>query len=381
MKIALVCSDRGPCPPVRGGAIQLLIAKIAPLLAEKHEVTVFSITDPKLPVRETKDRVTYIRFPQAQYIEQVCHYLKQHPVDIIQLYNRPTWIKKLRKVVPKAKIVLSLHNRIKSKDKPGIKGQLRQADKILTVSKFIIRDTITSCKVSSLKKKFKVMYTGADQTEYAPVWTKLGKQWRSEIRKKHGIGEQDAVVLFVGRLVSYKGCHILLEALKKKLNVGKKVTLLVVGSKWYADNEKDEYIMNLELMAKQSRNKVIFTSYIPVEEIPKYFVAADLFVNASQWKEPLARVHYEAMAAGLPIITTDRGGNREVIRPGKTGIIIKEEERKNHKQFRKAIKSILANPDKAKKMGKKGRKLVERIYNFERVAKDLIDLYTKLIAA
>lgn len=380
MKIALICSDRGPCPPVRGGAIQLLIAKIAPLLAETHQVTVFSITDPKLPVQETVEKVTYIRFPKAKFLEEVCAYLKEHPVDIIQLYNRPTWIKRLKKASPQAKIVLSLHNRIKPNDRRGIKAQLKEADKILTVSRFIIRDTITSCQVPSLKNKFKVMYTGADHHEYAPIWSKQGKKWREEIRKKHGIGEEEAVVLFVGRLVSYKGCHILLEALKKKLGIDRKVTLLIVGSKWYADHEKDRYIHHLELLAKQSRNKVIFTSYIPVEEIPKYFACADLFVNASQWKEPLARVHYEAMAAGLPIITTDRGGNREVIRPGKNGIIIKEKDRKNHGQFRKAIKTILANPRLATKMGKKGRRMVERKYNFERVAKDLIDLYTKLIA-
>ena len=48
----------------------------------------------------------------------------------------------------------------------------------------------------------------------------------------------------------------------------------------------------------------------------------DLFVCSSQWNEPLARVHYEAMAAGIPIITTNRGGNAEVMNQGKNGIII-----------------------------------------------------------
>jgi len=50
----------------------------------------------------------------------------------------------------------------------------------------------------------------------------------------------------------------------------------------------------------------------------------DIFVCASQWNEPLARIHYEAMAAGLPIITTDRGGNAEIFEDNVNGIIIKD---------------------------------------------------------
>ena len=68
----------------------------------------------------------------------------------------------------------------------------------------------------------------------------------------------------------------------------------------------------------------IFTCFIPPADIPAYYSIGDLFVCASQWSEPLARVHYEAMAAGLPIITTNRGGNAEVIAGYGNGIVIDE---------------------------------------------------------
>lgn len=379
MKIAFVCTARGPCPPVRGGAIQLLISEVAPLLARQHQVTVFSITDSNLPEQEFSQGVEYIRFPKQHYLKKVCAYLAKQKMDVIQLYNRPNWLPAVRKAAPNARLILSLHNRLRkpNTDKKKLKRNLKQADKIITVSKFIKHDTVNYLQANRLKRKFQVVYTGAAHEEYAPVWTKTGKQWRTEIRQKYGIKEDQPVILYVGRLVSYKGCHVLLKALLKKIKKDKKVTLLIVGSKWYADNEKDEYIKNLELMAQQSRNNVIFTAYIPVEEIPKYYAAADLFVNASQWKEPLARVHYEAMAAGLPIITTNRGGNREVIKQGKNGLIVREH--KNHNHYRKAIKWLLTKPERAKKMGKKGREMVEKKYHFARVARDLEAIYLGLV--
>jgi len=88
----------------------------------------------------------------------------------------------------------------------------------------------------------------------------------------------------VSRLSPKKGTHIVLSAMKKVMDCFDDVALVIIGSKWYGKNEEDDY------------TKGCF--YI--------------FVCASQWNEPLARIHYEAMAAGLPIITTDRGGNAEI---------------------------------------------------------------------
>jgi len=53
------------------------------------------------------------------------------------------------------------------------------------------------------------------------------------------------------------------------------------------------------------KRPVVFTGFIPPSEIPPYYNVGDIFVCASSGMSP-ARIHYEAMAAGLPIITTDR---------------------------------------------------------------------------
>src|SRR5437763_1327832 len=131
MKIAFICSDRGPCPPVKGGAIQLLISKVAPILAKTNEVTVFSITDPSLPERETVNLVEYERYEKSQFLHQVCKRVRDKKFDIIQVYNRPGWIPFLRETAPNAKLVLSLHNlvyeTIKVEQKHAESG-IREAD-------------------------------------------------------------------------------------------------------------------------------------------------------------------------------------------------------------------------------------------------------------
>ena len=380
MKIAFICSDRGPCPPVKGGAIQLLISKVAPILAKTHEVTVFSITDPSLPERETANLVEYERYEKSQFFHQVCKRVRDKKFDIIQVYNRPGWIPFLRETAPNAKLVLSLHNlvyeTIKVEQKHAESG-IREADQILTVSQFVAEDTAR--KFPDILEKTHVLYTGVDINEYAPVWTEKGKQWRKQIRSQYHIGTEDPVLLFVGRLVSAKGCHLLLRAMKEILAFRENAKLLIVGSKWYADESLSTYIEELKVLAEQVSDSVIFTSYVPVNEIPKYFASADLFICPSQWKEPLARVHYEAMAAGLPIITTKRGGNPEVLQNREVGIVIKEY--KEPKEFVKAVTKLLENPKLAKKMGTIGRKNVEETYNFDRVAADLEWIYTTLHAS
>jgi spore coat protein SA len=376
MRIALVCSDRGPCPPVKGGAIQLLISRIAPLFAKNHEVTVFSITDSELPDKETLEDVKYVRYDKNEFLEHVCKDVKAGGFDIIQLYNRPGWITAFRDAAPEAAIILSLHNLIKEDEVKS--SSLNKADQIITVSRFVAKDT--EKRFSKIKGKTRPVYTGVDLNEYAPKWSKEGKRWRKEIRKKYGIGSKDPVLLFVGRLVPYKGCHHLIKAMKRINKKHKKARLLVVGSRWYADDRVDSYLKKLYRLAERIRKSgkpVIFTSYVPVDEIPKYFAASDVFMCSSQWKEPLARVHYEAMAAGLPIITTKRGGNHEVIKKGKNGLLIKNY--KNEKAFAKSALKLLGNPKLSKSMGRVNCRLAEKVYNFDRVAEELEEIYQSLV--
>lgn len=377
MKIAYICSDRGPCPPVKGGAIQLYIAKVSPILAQEHAVTVYSITDKSLPKKEKRDGVRYIRYSPKNFQRKVLNRLKKQSYDIIQVFNRPSLVAKVKKVSPRSQVVLSLHNlffgtnRLSDKE---AKKCLKNTDFVVTVSQFVA-DHVRRYGFKS--SRIHPVYSGVDMQDFPERGSDKWYKWRNDVRRKWRIPQKARVILFAGRLVPDKGCHVLMKSLKSVVKRHPDAYLLVVGSKWYAEHERTPYIRSLYKQAKKLTPHVIFTSYIPVEKIAKYYAASDIFVCASQWEEPLARVHYEAMAAGLPIITTRRGGNGEVIQEGVNGFSLKKY--RDPKSFSASLHMLLKDRERANQMGANGRVLAETKYPFERVAHELLQIYKELL--
>lgn len=118
----------------------------------------------------------------------------------------------------------------------------------------------------------------------------------------------------------------------------------------------------------------MFSGFVPPSEMPAYYNLGDVFICASQWEEPLARVHYEAMAAGLPIITTNRGGNTEVVKQ-EYGNGIAIDDYSNPNAFAEEINYLLNNPKVAMELGEIGRNRAVEKYGWERVVNDLLRLF------
>lgn len=372
MKIALICTEKLPVPPVAGGAIQLYIDGIVPYLSKRHDITVYSIKYPGLPDEETKDNVRYIRIPGkagAIYLENLKSGL-DCPYDLVHIFNRPLFLHGLSESFPDVKFSLSLHNEMFHHEKISNEAALKcieKAEFINTVSRYIA-NTVTQ-RFPSAERKTRVVYSGADPHKYHPCWTDEGAGIKQEMKIKHGI-ENCRVVLCVGRLSIKKGVHILIKAMEKVMAGYPDTALVIVGSKWYGSNETDEYTAYVNSLSQKLPGPVVLTGFVPPSEIPGYYCMGDIFVCASQWNEPLARVHYEAMAAGLPIITTNRGGNAEVVNGHGNGVVI--DEYNNPDAMAGEISRLLDNPEEAVEMGMKGRKLAEEEYNWEKVASRIL---------
>lgn len=110
MKLAFICTEKLPAPAVRGGAIQMMIDGVTPYFSSRYDLTIFSIEDPSLPKRETKDGVHYIHLPKEHYREAVAEELRASSFDLIHVFNRPLNVSLYKKASPNSKIVLSLHN-------------------------------------------------------------------------------------------------------------------------------------------------------------------------------------------------------------------------------------------------------------------------------
>lgn len=377
LRIALICTERLPVPPIRGGAIQVLIDGVLPYLARRHHVTVYSTKDPDLKTRERSGPVQFIRLRGKGYADRVCEALAEARArgviyDVVHVFNRPRDLPSYKAAMPESRFVLSLHNEMFHKRKISFgegREAIRCADRIMTISDYIAR-TIAA-RFPEAREKMQTVYSGVDLSAYRPLWTSEAQQIRQRLRKKFGV-EDKKVVLFAGRLSKVKGPDILIKAMEKVEKEWPDAALLVVGGKWAAD-EVDEYGRTLRSLAKKLSGRVYFTGFIPPKKMPQVYLAGDVFVCSSQWMEPLARVHYEAMGAGLPVITTNRGGNAEIVKHGVTGLVVDDYD--NPKAFAQAISRLFANPAEAERLARAGRAMMERNHGFEHVSARLERLY------
>ncbi|MBU3159950.1 glycosyltransferase family 4 protein [Clostridium frigoris] len=374
MKIAIICTEKLTFPPINGGAVQMYLEGALPMLSKIHEITVFSIQDPKLPNRVTDKSVKYIRLPastSSEYVQGIKHYLTDD-FDLVHVFNRPRWVPFLSKDLTCA-FSLSLHNEMFGLNK--ISNELamnciNRVSFITTVSQFIANGVKELYPFA--KDKLHPVYSAVDCSIYKPIWDDDKESNRSILRTKYGL-QNYKTILYVGRLTPKKGTHIVLDAMHSVMESHPNTALVIIGSKWYGVDEPTDYINSLKSLSKELKGPVIFIGFLTPYEIPKYYSIGDVFVNFSQWKEPLARVHYEAMAAGLPIITTNRGGNAEVMEEGVNGFVINDY--KNPKVLEKNIIHLIDNKDLSLKLGTNGRNLAEEKYNFNRLANDLLKLF------
>jgi len=372
-----------PVPPVGGGAIQVLIDGVTPHLNVHHELTIFGITHPDLPERGVVDGVEYIRVPKQNYVFNIGIELskkrtKHEVYDLIHVFNRPRDLLVYKNSMPESRFVLSLHNEMFKEGKISFEmGNLviQAVDRIMTISEYIGQTVIE--RFPQAKNKIKAVYSGIDLKRYKPYWDNEVQEKRKELRQKFGV-EDKKVVLFVGRLSAVKGPDILIKAMEKVMNKYSNAVLVIVGSKWFSEDRIDEYGLKIREQAESlGKDKVIFTGFVPPNDIPSHFLIGDIFVCSSQWQEPLARVHYEAMGTGLPIITTNRGGNAEIIKHMQNGYII--DDYTNPDAFVEGILFLFSNMEVRNRLAKDGRAFVESNFEFSHVSQRLESLYTAAI--
>ena len=118
------------------------------------------------------------------------------------------------------------------------------------------------------------------------------------------------IFLYTGRLVKEKGVLELINTFNKVTN--KNYYLLIVGSVGYGKNFKNKFTKKIHDISKSNRN-IIFTGFIPYEQMPSIYSMADYGIIPSVWEEPFALTVIEHLASGHPIIITNSGAMPELV--------------------------------------------------------------------
>jgi L-malate glycosyltransferase len=180
-----------------------------------------------------------------------------------------------------------------------------------------------------------------------------------EFKPKNNSLNQTIEILSVGRLIPRKGFDYLINALGGLNNV----KLTIVG-----DGPERE---NLEILAQKQKVNLNLRGVVDHDKMAEEYQSGDIFALPSL-NEGMSNAILEAMASGLPIITTETGGTEELI--NNNGFIVKE---RSAKSIREKIKKYLENPNLIKKHSKKSREIAEKL-SWQKVAQEYYNLYRNI---
>jgi len=251
-----------------------------------------------------------------------------------------------------------------------------KSDLIIAGSNFIFNHINKNyTKFLSKKKKFLVIFRGINTDYFDPSTIiesdedKLLKKWNLNVGKK--------IILLPGRLTSWKGQEIFIEALNKvNIELGHEAFYAVI----LGDHQgRDIYKKKLVRLVEQHRlnNQVRFINHC--KNMPLAYSISNLIVSASIEPEAFGRVVVEAQSMEKPILASNIGGSNETIINEKTGFLF---ESGNSDSLSKKIIEIL-NLDEStlKYIGIEGRKNVLKKFNIEKMCFNTYSEYKKLLNA
>ena len=208
------------------------------------------------------------------------------------------------------------------------------------------------------EEKIEVVYLVADEI-YTPVDNK--REIREELAKKYNINTP--FIHYVGTLEKRKNVPTLIKAFYKLKKKGITHKLVIVGKKGWRYNDIFEVVKALNL-----QKDVIFTGYVPKEDLVKFYNLADVFVYPSIY-EGFGLPPLEAMACGCPVIASNTSSLPEVV--GNAGILINPY---NIDSLAKAIYDVLTNDGLRDELSKKGLKRA-KLFSWEKTAKETWKVY------
>jgi len=184
--------------------------------------------------------------------------------------------------------------------------------------------------------------------------------------------KEENLLLFVGRISSNKGVHILMKSLQF---LKEPIRLAIIGP---PDWDIDYYQRILKIIEKENQKRKHTIQYLgsmEQTELVKWYQKASLFILPS-FAEGFPVTILEALSCGTPVIATPVGGIPEVVKNYETGILVPPSD---SKALANAIQYLLENEDARLKIAREGRRHVVRGYSLDVAAERLCKIYTQLL--
>jgi len=310
------------------------------LIQRNHEVQLVCPQEARIYKEAPKYGIPVYPLPIARKtfhgLSAIRHWIKENPVDIINTHSSTdSWLTAIacKTITDAPPIIRTRHISTTVHRNLPTWWLYRFANKHLIVTGEALKEQLIS-ENSLPREKITSVPTGIDIERFHP-------QNQLLCRKELGL---DLDITFIGILAtlrSWKGHTILFDAFKKLHQKYPSLQLLVVGNGPYRDR-LDSYIDKLQIS-----DQVHFVGHQQNPEI--WLGAMDIFTLPSWGDEGVSQALMQAMATGLPVITTPIGGLTEAVIDKSTGLIVPP---RNSDALASAIDKLLNNNNLAKQLGK-----------------------------
>lgn len=380
IKIAIVTPGVFPIPSGTSSSVEMVVYQTAKQLAKRMGVYVLGRKTLNQPSYEVKEGVHYVRVrygKPASYLVEISQQIKRLKPTVIQVENRPRFVRYLRRRHPGVKISLMLHStsfitmpHISIRE---LSACLRDANVIVVNSDFLKRTL--QRKVPSSSHKIMTQHLGVDLSQFISRWTPEGSQSRMNMLKELGY-EDKKIILFVGRLIPKKGVHHLLDTMMQVVQAEPNAILLIVGSAFYGKDAQTDYVRKLHRMGGSMPQYVRFIPYVAHNEIAKWYQLADVVAVPSAPNEAFGLVNVEAMATAVPVVATRSGGIQEIVDHGTTGYLIDS----NHitEELPRYLLRLLGDAELRRVMGEQGLQRVRHMFTWRHSAEQWYERYRSL---
>ena len=272
-----------------------------------------------------------------QYITNFIRLEKKRKSDILEIHNRPTYLKFFSYF--KKKIVFYFHN-----DPLSMSGSTSISDRMFILDfcdKIIFNSEWTKNRFFKNLNKF---YYNSEKIQII---------YQSTSQKKKKLSKKENIITFIGKLNSSKGYDLFGKAVLKILNEFKDWKCFVFG-----DEPREKIIFNHE--------RFILKGYQSNENVLKFLEKTSIAVACSRWDEPFGRTSLEASSRGCAVIISNRGGLPETITDG---IIL---QKLTSQDIYNEIRNLIVNK---KKLNKLQINSLKNFYLDNKYSSGLIDKY------
>lgn len=312
------------------------------------------------------------RWYYCGYALQMARALRADNCDLIHIDNLPQFAPTIRALNPRARIILHLHvSWLMGMDPRRLARWLRSIDLVAGCSDFVTGQIRSA--FPQFAARCTTLYNGVDVEYFIP----------NRHSTKQGSGRR---LLFVGNIDAYKGVHVLFDALPEVLRHHPEVRLDLVGRAFQlpfdwlqtlgepAEIDKLRrfydgrgYLAHLKEQISRLRlsGSVEFCGCFPYREIGRAYHRADVLVLPSICNEGFGMPAAEAMSCGLPVVASRVGGLPEVVKHGKTGLLVPP---RDPAALASAIIQLLEDEDLRRSMGQAGRERVLQTFTWEAIA-------------